>query len=50
MNNLDLNAGLDLNVENYELSDLLNLFKLDIEFDENDMRYMSIGIKVIKQK
>ena len=38
MNNLDLNAGLDLNVENYELSDLLNLFKLDIEFDENDMR------------
>ena len=38
MNNLDLNMGLDLNVENYELSDLLNLFKLDIEFDEHDMR------------
>jgi hypothetical protein len=30
--------GIDLNIENYDLTDLLNLFKLDFEFNEEDLR------------
>jgi hypothetical protein len=29
---------MDLNLENYELSDLLNLFKLDYDFNESDLK------------
>jgi len=29
---------LDLNLENYDLNDILNLFKMDIDFDENDLK------------
>ena len=29
---------IDLNLDNYELSDLLNLFKLDFDFNENDLK------------
>ena len=28
---------LDLNIDNYSLDDILNLFKLDINFDKDDM-------------
>ena len=31
-------AGIDLNIENYELADLLALFKLDFEFDADDLK------------
>ena len=31
-------AGIDLNIENYELADLLALFKLDFEFDAEDLK------------
>ena len=30
--------GIDLNIENYDLNDLLNLFKLDFEFNEDDLK------------
>ena len=32
------NANIDLNLENYELTDLLNLFKLDYEFTADDLK------------
>ena len=28
----------DLNIDNYDLEDLLNLFHLNYEFDENDLK------------
>ena len=28
---------IDLNIENYNLEDILNLFKLDINFNNNDL-------------
>ena len=28
---------LDLNIDNYSLDDILNLFKLDINFDKEDI-------------
>jgi hypothetical protein len=31
-------ANIDLNIENYELADLLALFKLDFEFDAEDLK------------
>ena len=31
-------ANIDLNIENYELTDLLNLFKLDYEFTADDLK------------
>jgi hypothetical protein len=31
-------AGIDLNIENYELNDLLALFKLDFEFNADDLK------------
>lgn len=34
--------SLDLNLENYNLTDLLNLFKLDIYFGENDLKTAKI--------
>ena len=34
--------GLDLDIENYDLTDLLNLFKLNIEFTENDLKMAKI--------
>lgn len=33
-----MNESFDLNIENYTLSDLLNLFKLPEGFDENDLK------------
>mgnify|MGYP003339177664 CR=1 FL=1 len=30
--------NLDLNIENYNLKDLLNLFKVNYEFDEEDLK------------
>ena len=30
--------NIDLNIENYDLSDLLNLFKLDYNFGENELK------------
>ncbi len=30
--------NIDLNLENYNLTDLLNLFKLDIYFKEEDLK------------
>jgi hypothetical protein len=32
------NFKVDLNIENYELNDLLNLFKIDSNFDEEDLK------------
>ena len=29
---------LDLNIDNYELTDLLNLFQLDYDFDESGLK------------
>ena len=29
---------IDLNIDNYNLHDLLNLFKLDFDFNEDDMK------------
>ena len=29
---------LDLNIENYDLNDLLNLFQLDYNFNEQDLK------------
>jgi len=29
---------LDLDIENYNLNDILNLFKLEYDFDENDLK------------
>ena len=29
---------LDLNIDNYELNDLLNLFQLDYDFDESGLK------------
>jgi hypothetical protein len=37
---------IDLNIDNYELSDLLKLFKLDIDFDVNDLK--GVKRKVVK--
>ena len=31
-------TGIDLNIENYDLTDLLALFKLDFEFNEEDLK------------
>ena len=31
-------SGFDLNLYNYSLEDLLDLFKLDYNFDENDLK------------
>ena len=31
-------ANMDLNIENYDLADLLELFKLDFEFDEEALK------------
>jgi hypothetical protein len=33
-----MDVDLDLNLANYELTDLLNLFKLDYDFDSDDLR------------
>ena len=30
--------NLDLDINNYDLNDILNLFKLEIDFDENDLK------------
>ena len=30
--------SLDLNIENYNLEDVLNLFKIPYDFDENDLK------------
>jgi hypothetical protein len=35
---LDMFDMLDMNIDNYELTDLLNLFKLDYNFNENDLK------------
>ena len=29
---------IDLDIDNYNLNDILNLFKLDADFDENDLK------------
>ena len=31
-------SDFDLNIDNYDLEDLLNLFHLKYEFDENDLK------------
>lgn len=33
-----MNHDLDMNIDNYELNDLLNLFKLDFDFNEDDLK------------
>ena len=33
-----MSEGLDLNIDNYELQDLLNLFKLDYNFSKDDLK------------
>jgi len=33
-----MNHNLDMNIDNYELNDLLNLFKLDFDFNEDDLK------------
>jgi hypothetical protein len=33
-----MDLDLDMNIDNYELTDLLNLFKLDYNFNENDLK------------
>ena len=30
--------SIDLNIENYDLNDLLELFKIDFDFNENDLK------------
>ena len=35
--------GLDLNIQNYDLNDLLNLFKMPFHFKEEDLK----GVKKI---
>lgn len=37
MNNLNI-SNLDLNIDNYDLNDILNLFKIPLDFDENDLK------------
>jgi len=32
------NTKIDLNIDNYELQDILNLFKIPIDFDENELK------------
>jgi hypothetical protein len=32
------NSDLDLDIDNYDLEDILHLFKLEIDFDENDLK------------
>jgi hypothetical protein len=34
----DSMSGIDLNIENYDLNDLLALFKLDFDFNEDDLK------------
>jgi len=34
----ELEIDLDLDIDNYDLNDILNLFKLEINFDENDLK------------
>ena len=33
-----MNNGIDLNLDNYELQDLSNLFKLDYNFSHEDLK------------
>jgi len=37
-NNREVEIDLDLDIDNYDLNDILNLFKLEINFDENDLK------------
>ena len=41
-----MNLNLDLDLDNYNLEDLLNLFNLDINFDETDLK--NVKQKVMK--
>ena len=44
-------SDFDLNIDNYDLEDLLNLFHLNYEFDENDMkRAKTIALKTHPDK
>ena len=41
----------DLNLDNYNLKDLLNLFKIKINFDENDLkRAKTVALKTHPDK
>ena len=31
-------SRLDLNIENYDIEDILNLFKISVDFDEEDIK------------
>ena len=31
-------SNIDLNIDNYSLEDLLNLFKINIDFNKNDLK------------
>ena len=44
-------SDFDLNIDNYDLEDLLNLFHLNYEFDENDMkRAKTVALKTHPDK
>ena len=44
-------SDFDLNIDNYDLEDLLNLFHLNYEFDENDMKMAkSVALKTHPDK
>ena len=37
--------GLDLNIHNYDLNDLLNLFKMPFHFKEEDLKSAKNSVK-----
>ena len=44
-------SNFDLNIDNYDLEDLLNLFHLNYEFDENDLkRAKTVALKTHPDK
>ena len=40
----------DLNIDNYDLNDLLNLFKLDKNFNEEDLKQAKKGEKLVTNR